>query len=175
MAEIEFPKTFPRLETDLLILREISQEDVDAVFKNFSDPDVAKWFFKQPYTEIKQAIQIIDQFIHEFMQGQGITWGIVLKENGAFIGTCGFGEVVIGEWGEIGFDLAKEQWGRGLMTEALTVIIGYGFEFLNLSKVEAHTYSVNARAVHLLEKLDFQLDNVSDDSSYFSISKEDWC
>jgi ribosomal-protein-alanine N-acetyltransferase len=151
MAESEFPKIFPRLETDRLTLRKLSQKDVNAVFKNYSDPDVAKWFFEQPYTDIKQAVQIIDQFNHEFMQGQGITWAIILKDNSTCIGTCGYGEVVIGERGEIGFDLAKEHWNRGLMTEALTAIINYGFEVLDLSIVEAHTYSDNARALHLLE------------------------
>lgn len=174
MTKTEFPKTFPRLETERLILRELSQEDATAVFKNFSDPEVAKWFFKQPYTEVEQAVQIINQFAHEFMQGQGLTWAIILKNNGKCIGTCGYGEVVIGERGEIGFDLAKEQWSRGLMTEALTATINYGFEVLNLAKVEAHTYSDNARAVHLLEKLNFKLDNVLENESYFSLSKEGW-
>ncbi len=66
------------------------------------------------------------------------------------------------------------------MTEGLTAIIDYGFEALNRLKVEAHTNSNNTRAIRLLEKLGFQLDNVSEDSHYmgaetlFSLSKEDW-
>jgi ribosomal-protein-alanine N-acetyltransferase len=174
MTKSRFPETFPRIETRRLILREIVQEDAIDIFKNFSDPDIAKWFFEEPFTEMEQVDQIIAEFNRDFLQMKGLTWSMTLKENGTCIGTCGYGDVEISDWGEIGFDLAKEQWGKGLMAEGLTAIIDYGFEALNLSKVEAHTYSNNLRAIRLLENLGFQLDNVKEDSSYFSLSKEDW-
>jgi ribosomal-protein-alanine N-acetyltransferase len=145
-----------------------------ALFRNFADPEVAKWFFEHPYTEIAQASQIIDAFKDEFEQGQGITWAITFKGTGTFVGTCGYGEVHIADRGEVGFDLAKEHWGKGLMTEALTAIIDYGFDILDLNQVEAHTYSNNARAKRLLEKLGFQLQTVSTDSHYFALSSQDW-
>lgn len=169
-----FPETFPRIETARLILREIAQDDASGIFKNFSDPEVSKWFFEQPLSEMDQVTQIIYEFNREFVQGKGLTWAIILKETGTCIGTCGYGDVGSGDRGEIGFDLATGLWGKGLMTEGLTAIIDYGFEVLNLLRVEAHTYSHNTRAIRLLEKLGFQLDNVSEDSHYYSLSKEDW-
>lgn len=169
-----FPQAFPRIETERLILRGITHDDIHAIFRNFSDPEIAQWFLKDPYTEIAQASRIVDAFIHEFEQGQGITWAMTLRENGSCVGTCGYGDVKIADRGEIGFDLAKEQWGKGLMTESLTAIIDYGFEVLGLRQVEAHTYSDNARAKRLLAKLGFQLDTVSEDSHYFSLLKQDW-
>ncbi len=174
MTKSRFPENFPRIETARLILREIAQDDTIGIFKNFSDPDVAKWFFEQPFTEMEQVTQIIDEFSRDFVQRKGLTWAITLKESGMCIGTCGYGDVGIGDRGEIGFDLAKEQWGKGLMTEGLAAIIDYGFEALSLSQVEAHTYSNNTRAIRLLEKLGFQLDNVSEDNHYFSLSKGAW-
>ena len=174
MSQAKFPQNFPRIVTERLILREISPADTTAIFRNFSDPDVAKWFFEQPHTEMEQTRRFIDQFISEFEQGSGLTWAIELKENSQCIGTCGYGEDDI-KRGEIGFDLAKEYWGKGLMGEALIPIITYGFSALGLSKVEAHTYSNNTRARHLLEKLGFQLENVSEDSHHYSVSKESWC
>jgi ribosomal-protein-alanine N-acetyltransferase len=50
----------PRLETERLELRAVSPEDRFAIFENYSDPDVANWFFDQPFTQIKQADQIIN-------------------------------------------------------------------------------------------------------------------
>jgi ribosomal-protein-alanine N-acetyltransferase len=99
---------------------------------------------------------------------------IALKENSQCIGTGGFGEIEIGNRGEIGFDLAKEYWGKGLMAEALNPIIDYGFSVLKLMKVEAHTYSNNLRSRRLLEKLGFQLENISEDSHHYFLSKESW-
>ncbi len=167
MTQTEFPKTFPIIKTERLILRGITHADTHAIFKNFSDPDIAKWFFEKPLSEVEQASKFIDQFNFEFQQGEGITWAIELKENNEFIGTCGYGDVELGGKGEIGFDLAKEHWGKGFMSESLVAITDYGFSVLNLSKVEAHTYSNNVRAIQLLEKLGFQLDNVSEDSHYY--------
>ena len=164
-----FPKTFPRLETARLILRQISADDRDGILRNFSDPEVAKWFFEEPYTRMEQVDEIIRAFSAEFEQGEGLTWAMVLKGSDEFVGTCGYGEVEVGSRGEIGFDLAKEHWGRGLMSEALGAIVSYGFEVLELDRVEAHTYSANARAIRLLEKLGFQLEKVGDDSHYFAL------
>jgi len=83
MVETEFPQTFPRIETERLILREITHDDTGAIFRNFSDLEVAKWFFEQPLTEIGQATDFIESFITEFEQGKGLTWAITLKEIGA--------------------------------------------------------------------------------------------
>ena len=172
MSKSEFPSKFPRIETERLILREITQADAQAIFRNFSEPEIAKWFFEEPLTEIEQATQFIDYFNSEFEQGEGITWAIEMKENNECVGTCSIGGIEIGGGGEMGFDLAKECWGKGIMSESLIAIIDYGFTVLKLSKIDAHTYSTNSRAKRLLEKLGFQLAKVSEDSDYYSLSKE---
>jgi ribosomal-protein-alanine N-acetyltransferase len=118
--------------------------------------------------------QIIAEFTHDFLDMRGLTCAMILKEDDSYIGTCGYGTVEINHRGKIGFDLSKELWGTGLMMEALSAIIGYRFKTLNLARVEAHTYSNNVRAVRLLDKLGFELDSVSEDSSYFSLLKESW-
>jgi ribosomal-protein-alanine N-acetyltransferase len=151
MDDMRFPDIFPILETERLILREISHDDSQAIFKNFSDPEVARWFFDQPLTDIEQAEKFIDSFNNEFKNGEGLTWALVIKKEDTCVGTCGYGEIEHGARGEIGFDLAKEQWGKGLMSEALAPIIEYGFDVLGLS-------------------MGFQLDKISEDSHYFFIS-----
>jgi ribosomal-protein-alanine N-acetyltransferase len=174
MKRLEFPKAFPRLRTDRLLLREITPDDRDGAFRNFSDVEVAKWFFEEPYTDLEQVDEIIQAFIAEFQQAKGLTWAMVLTDNNEFVGTCGYGEIDLGSRGEIGFDLAKEHWGKGLMSEALGAVIAYGFDILGLSKVEAHTYSANSRAIRLLTKLGFQVESVRGDSHHFSLAREDW-
>ena len=172
MTQAIFPKTHPKVETERLVLREISHDDTAAIFRNFSDPDVANWFFEKPHSTMEQTIKVIDHFIHKFKQGEGLTWAITLKEDGQVIGTCGYENIEIGNRGEIGFDLAKAYWGKGFMSESLAAVIDFGFSVLNFSNVEAHTNSNNVRAKRLLEKLGFRLDKVSKGNDHYVLPKK---
>ena len=165
---------FPRIETDRLVLRELSPADEHAIFHNFSDKDVTKWFFDRPYTELSQAKEIIREFEEKYRTGKGITWGVTLKGHDVVIGTCGFETFELASGGEIGFDLAKAYWGKSLMREALEAVIAYGFERLLLRYVEAHTYCENARARALLERLGFVAQRVENDSYVYSLDRESW-
>ena len=164
----------PKLETKRLLLRAILREDRFAIFKNYSDPDVANWFFDQPFTKIEQADQVINTFREKAAQDKGLAWSILIKANGEFIGTCSFEKFRSAQRGEIGFDLAKKHWGHGYMAEALNAIINFGFTILDLVKIEADTYSHNSRARRVLEKLGFKLDAVREDSHYYLLDKSDW-
>jgi ribosomal-protein-alanine N-acetyltransferase len=163
-----------RLETKRLELRAISPEDRFAIFENYSDPDVANWFFDQPLSHIEQADQVIRVFLEKAAQNKGLAWTILLKAGGEFVGTCSYENFNTPLQGEIGFDLAKKHWGHGYMVEALAEIITYGFTELGLFKIEAHTYSHNTRARRVLDKLDFKVDSVTEGTHRYLLDKSDW-
>jgi RimJ/RimL family protein N-acetyltransferase len=173
MSSQDKPATaFPLLETKRLVLREIRLADASAILRNFSDEEVTKWFFDQPFTRLHQAEEIIREFGEKYQMVQGITWGICLKGENDVIGSCGFERFELGGSGEIGYDLAKEWWGKGLMREALQAILGYGFEKLELQRIEAGTYRTNNRSIALLERLGFQVLSVEDDSVFYALDKK---
>ena len=163
----------PVLETERLILRAITPDDRYAIFQNYSDPEVANWFFDQPYTQVEQADQIIQVFTDKAAEGKGLAWAILLKESGQFIGTCSY-EDLTGLQGEIGFDLARQHWGHGYMSEATQKIIHYGFTVLQLVRIEAHTYSRNSRARKMLDRLGFKVEAISQETHFYGLTKEDW-
>jgi ribosomal-protein-alanine N-acetyltransferase len=163
-----------RLETERLVLRAISPEDRFVIFENYSDPDVANWFFDQPLSHIEQADHVIDVFLEKAAQSKGLAWTILLKTSGEFIGTCSFENFKTPIQGEIGFDLVKKHWGHGYMVEALTEIITYGFTELGLFKMEAHTYSHNTRAKRVLDKLGFKVNGVEGGTLIYLLDKSNW-
>jgi len=171
MTEQEFPKDFPTLETKRLVLRKLEETDAKALFENYSDEEIAKNFLDEPLGDIKQASQLIEAFNEEFAQGKAITWAIVLKNTDKMIGTCSFMLETSG-CAEIGYDLAKTYWGKGLMTEALEAMIGYGFNELGLEIIKADTLSNNSRSTNLLKRLEFQLDDVREGSHFFTMHKK---
>ena len=169
-----FPHTFPVLKTERLILRQISKEDTPSVFANFSDPDVASWFFDKPLTDISHTDEFIDRFTNAFNNGSGITWALTFPDEGIYIGSCGFDRINKDDVGELGFDLAKAFWGKGLMSESAAAILAYGFNELGLVRVEGDTDLNNDRARRVFEKLDFQQVKIEDNGIYFALDRDDW-
>lgn len=170
MSAVAFPVDFPQLETKRLVLRELAGHDSEAIFENYSDPDIAGNFLDAPFTDIEQARNLIEAFKAEFEQGTAITWALAFKGTDACIGTCSC-MIESGSCAEIGYDLAKAHWGEGLMSEALRELIDYVFECLGLQEIKADTLSHNTRSANLLKRLGFQLDDVRDDSHFFSLQK----
>ena len=171
MRKPKFPDEFPQLETERLVLRELADSDSSALFLNYSDEDIAKNFLDAPLTDIEQAARFIEAFKAEFRQGEAITWAVTLKSTDEFIGTCSY-MFEANSCAEIGYDLSKAHWGKGLMSEALRAIIQYGFDRLGLRRVKADTLSENTRSVKLLDRLGFQLEEVRDKSHFFSLQRQ---
>lgn len=156
MLKIEF-KPFPNIETDRLLLREVDFSDIDDLFKVLKDPDVAEYDYFYPVETKEKALAFIERYKRELEENEEITWGIILKESQKLIGTCCLGNFDKGaERAEIGYALAKAQWGKGYATEAAKNILAYGFNSIKLNRIEATITPGNDSSIRVLEKLGFQ-------------------
>ncbi|MGM0883838.1 MAG: GNAT family N-acetyltransferase [Bacillota bacterium] len=73
----------------------------------------------------------------------------------------------------MGFDLAKEHWGKGIMQEALNPVMEFGFTHMGLEIIEATVEQENDRSINLLEKLNFEREpELRDQLIYFFLSQE---
>jgi ribosomal-protein-alanine N-acetyltransferase len=95
-----------------------------------------------------------------FEKGEGFRWGITLKSGeapGEVIGTCGYHAWAKDHFrAEIGYELARDYWGQGLMAEAIKALLAFGFEEMALNRVEAMVLEGNKASAGFLEKLGFQ-------------------
>ncbi|MBH8555461.1 GNAT family N-acetyltransferase [Nostocaceae cyanobacterium CENA357] len=150
-------KNFPQLTTENLILRETKLADAPAVFQVFADDEVTKYHDLETATHIEQAQFLIERRAERFKNQQGIRWGIATKENNVIIGSCGYSIKSIKNCfqAEIGYELAREYWRKGLMTEALRAIIQWGFQQLDLNRIEAFVMLENTASIKLLGNLGF--------------------
>jgi len=145
---------FQSLETERLILRPLTNLDLEFVFRHFSDPDVNRFLLdEEPVTTREQAQAIID--FYSTPEGKLYNrWAIVRNTDRRAIGTCGFHQwQSVHHRAEIGYDLEKASWKQGIMTEALRVMLQYGFEYMELNRVEALVYPENEASVRLLERV----------------------
>jgi ribosomal-protein-alanine N-acetyltransferase len=148
---------FPTLETERLLLRPLTNVDLEFVFQHFSDPDVNRYLLdEEPITMREQAQDIID--FYALPEGKPYKrWVIVNKTDLRAMGTCGYHQwQKVHHRAEIGYDLEKASWKQGIMTEALQAMLQYGFEHMALNRIEALVYLENDASVRLLERLGFQ-------------------
>lgn len=167
---------FPLLETERLTLRQLTAEDSESWFTNLSDDEVAGLIGMEPLSTVEECEGIISRFSERFEKRAGMAWAVTLKEDATFIGTCSFERIDKQNLSaEIGYDLMKEYWGHGFMTEALRAIIDYGFESLGLNRIEAHTASINTSSRKLLRRLGFFEEGIFRESSFFRGEFRDDC
>ncbi|WP_442599943.1 GNAT family N-acetyltransferase [Neobacillus sp. D3-1R] len=149
-------RTYPVLETDRLILREINTDDAKSVLTYLSDKEVMKYYGLEPFGSINDALDEISWYQSIFEKKTGIRWGITLKNHNEVIGSCGFLNRIPKHYRtEIGFELHKDYWGQSIASEALKAVCKYGFEKLNLQRIEALIEPPNLSSQRLVEKQGF--------------------
>lgn len=152
---------FPILETERLILRELVEDDAQAILNCFSNEDVLRYYGQNRLTDLEQVKNIIRNFSNSYKEKRGIKWGIQIKETEGIIGTIGFHD-----WSsehkraEIAYALLPEHWGKGYATEAVKKVTTYGFHELNLTRIGAVVFTENQASHVLLTKLGFQKEGV---------------
>ena len=148
---------FPVLESDRLILRQLTQKDAPDLFEYLTIDEVTQFYDIDNLTEIEEAETIIKYWNDKFHTLEIVRWGITLKNEDRIIGTCGFHKWIKNHHKvEIGCELTPKHWKQGYMTEALLLIINYGFKELELNRMEALHHSENDNSRKILDKLQFK-------------------
>ena len=150
---------FPELESERLQLKSFKAEDMLDIFELYSNEEVVQYYDIDAMKDVDEAKDIINLFIHRFDKNIGIRWVISLKETGEFIGDIGFNvfdrEI---RSADIGYAINSKQWNKGYATEALRLVLDFGFynlKIIPLNRIEARVMDGNNASRHLLEKLGF--------------------
>jgi len=151
---------FPSLSTKRLQLREIVASDAPALLAIHGDREAMKWFGSDPLADLEAAGKVIAGFANMRQQpNPGVRWGIVRADaarGGVLLGTCG-----LFRWNRgwrtclTGYELARQAQGQGYMTEALRAIFAWGFETMELERIEAQVHPLNTPSLALLKRLGF--------------------
>ncbi|WP_346885803.1 GNAT family N-acetyltransferase [Clostridium sp. UBA4395] len=149
---------FNNIETERLVLKNISSDDRDFIFSEFSDDVVNRHlFYAEPLTDAEGTDEIINFYTQQEPRLQN-PWIIIRKSDGIKMGTCGFHCWNKREYKvEIGYDLKEEFWGNGYMQEAIKEIITFAIINMKIKEISACIYIDNKRSIHLVENLGFVL------------------
>jgi len=148
--------TFPQLETERLILRELQPGDAESLFTVLGDVNVTQFYDEDVFTDVSQAREQIEVWVSGFEARQCVRWGITQRKIDKIIGTCGYyGFHRLHKRVGLGYELGQSVWRQGIMTEALGAIIKFGFKTIGLNRIEAVVMPENEGSVKLLEGLEF--------------------
>jgi 8-oxo-dGTP diphosphatase len=144
----------PRLATERLRLRPVSDADVAVIAELADDPEVAGRTGSIPYPLSEDEAQA---WFRSHLGEEGETlFAIERTEDGAFLGVIGLGVAPGARRGSVGFWLARPHWGRGYMTEAVAAVLAHAFAAMGLDAVEAEVFNDNAASLRVLEKAGFR-------------------
>jgi ribosomal-protein-alanine N-acetyltransferase len=155
MIEINL-SPFPELSTPRLLLRQLNQDDAGEIFQLRSDEKANALIDRKTATSIDEARQFIDRIMIFENNNESVMWVITLKDNPKLIGTIVLWHIIKEkDQAEIGYELLPEYRGQGIMKEALSAVIEFGFKTLGLKTIVADSKAINLPSVKLLEKCGF--------------------
>lgn len=141
------------LQTRDLLLRPPKMQDAADFHAYARDPLVARYVLWDPHTSLSQSRSVLRSLITHSKMDSLHTLSIVRQSDRRMIGTIG---LVWRDWqnnsAEVGFSMARDCWGQGLMSQALTVYLQFGFAHLKLNRIEAQHDSRNPASGRVMEK-----------------------
>ena len=149
-------KPFPIIITKRLRLRKIILKDAKELFYLRSNEDLMKYLDKPKFIKIKEAKNFINVINIKLRKMEGIVWAITQIDNDKLIGTIGYHTIKTEHRrAEIGYFLHPMYQGQGIMQEAISAIMDYGFNKMNLHSIEANVNPNNEKSIKLLIKNKF--------------------
>lgn len=146
---------FPQLQTKRLLLTCFSPEDQGFVFSALSHLDVILHYGVE-YHSLEATKEQMDYFESLYANRMGIWWKITDKESGTPFGGIGMNNYQMAfNRAEIGYWLLPEHWGRGIISEALPVMIDYLFREWGLHRIEGVVEEGNSNSARVLERAGF--------------------
>lgn len=138
-----------------VVLRAPRIEDADELFVSVtSDPRVTEYLSWTPHPDAEETRRVIREL---FNVGNDHTWAIVLRETDEIVGELGYRRPQP-HTAELGYCMAVDWWGRGLMKEAVDVALQRLQQDSQLRWVTAAVHTENTRSARVLEKCGFTLE-----------------
>ena len=146
---------FENIETQRLTLRDIRMDDLLEYYERlYGDGDVCRYLLFDPHQDISESMASIEKTLARYEAGNCYRWGIALQEDDSLIGviellrfdettnTCSFA-----------YMLACDYWNQGYATEALSAVVRFAFEKLEVDRIMVDHMTPNAASGAVMRKV----------------------
>ncbi|MBT8233381.1 MAG: GNAT family N-acetyltransferase [Saprospiraceae bacterium] len=165
----------PIIETERLVLREITVDDEEVMFKLHSNPLVQKYTGESVVESLEEMKKAIESRIIDYKKYGYGRWATTMKEGNQFVGWAGLAYLEEFDEIDLGYRFLPEFWGMGIATEVSRAILHYGFETLKLKRIVAIALEENKASFRVMEKVGMEFEKIAP----YEIGSEDaiwyWC
>ncbi len=140
-----------------ITLRAVEQDDIPEILHYFNDLEVRRFLHMITPVSTEEEEKWIQEITRQRKACTHFLFTIELQKPKQFLGICGLNNV---DWihrsAELGIALSNKQyWGKGLGTEAIQLLVQFGFNTLNLHRIYLTVFEDNLRAQRVYEKIGF--------------------
>ena len=150
------------IEAERLLLRRLSVDDAEAMFRNWaSDPEVTRFLTWPPHQSVEATRALLEDWSAQYENKDYYQWGIELKEIGEVIGTISvvsMKEEI--DMVHIGYCIGRDWWHKGIMTEALGTVIDYFFKEIGCNRIESRHDTNNPYSGEVMKKCRMKLEGM---------------
>ena len=166
------------VESERLIFRKFTLDDLPTLIEQRSDPDVIK-FLGGTKLQNPEALSKRIRFYMSCYDSHGFgTCAMIWKPTGEMIGSAGIQPLDGTDEIEVGYSMIKEYWGRGIGTEAARAWLNHGFRNAGLDRIVAVAHTENWPSRHIMEKLGMHYEKTEvhygAECAFYAISKEEF-
>jgi len=165
------------LETDRLLLRKFTENDIDAVYRMRSDADLMR-FIREPQTNRAEAESWVNLISSRWETEKVGFCAVIEKSSNEFVGWCGLWRLKETNETEVGYALIEDFRGKGYAAEAAEAFLVYGFETLDLKEIVAVARPENSASRRVMERVGMTYDYTGKfyerDLVHYSITREEF-
>ena len=174
------------ITTDRLILRKFEYSYDDSMLRNWIADEKIQSMYSEPVYSTKEEVkELLDKYIGSYERPDYYRWAVIEKASGECIGQIAYFLVDSkNHFAEIEYCIGAEFQCRGYATEATKAVIAFGFDRINLHKVQICTKTINKPSRRVIEKCGFTYEGTLRDyffmngeyvgRHYFSILREEY-
>ena len=159
---------FDKIVGQKILLRKLNLSDADSITKHINDKSVARWTLSVPYPYRKEyAVDFIRSRKTGLKNKTNYTFGIAEVADNSIIGCIDLDDI---DWedkkAEIGYWISGKFRRRGYMTEAVNLVLDFGFKKLGLHKIYARVFKSNYASMKVLERNRFKFEGTLRHEAY---------
>ena len=152
----------PKLYTRRTCLRKMLKSDSYDMYEYARQQEVTEYLLWDPHPSESYTAKYLAYLQSRYRAGDFYDWAVVMRDTYKMIGTCGFTRFNIeSNSAEVGYVLNPDFWGMGLAPEVVSKVLEFGFNELDLNRIEARYMVGNDRSRRVMEKVGMTFEGVN--------------